>query len=87
MLGKPLNAFSPNLNFLRLVVFKILQCKVNNFSLASVLPVCDYCDRRLTFGKLAYVFWKAANFTVLNLYFVLTKTLSQNILYIENQEP
>ena len=30
MLGKVQNAFSPNLNFLRLPVFKILQFKVNN---------------------------------------------------------
>ena len=32
MLEKALNAFSQNLNFLRLAVFEILQFKVNKFS-------------------------------------------------------
>ena len=25
------------------------------------VDVCQYCDRSLTFGKLAYIYWKAAN--------------------------
>ena len=56
MLRNPLNAFSPNLNFPRLVVFAILQFKINNFSLISVLPFYHYCDRRLTLESwLAFV--------------------------------
>ena len=40
-------------NFLRLAVFKILQFKVNDFPLTSVLPFCQYCDRKLSFEKVA----------------------------------
>ena len=46
------------LKFLRLSVFKILQFKLSRFFLSSVLPFCRYCDRRLTFGKLIYIYWK-----------------------------
>ena len=46
MLVKTQNVFSPNLNFLRHAVFKILQFKVNNFPLTSVLPFCQYYDGR-----------------------------------------
>ena len=52
MLEKALNVFSPNLNLLRLAVFKILYFKVNYFPLTSVVPFCQYCDRRLTFEML-----------------------------------
>ena len=31
---------------LRLAVVKIIQAKINNFSLTSVLSFCQYCDRR-----------------------------------------
>ena len=48
-LKKTENAFSPNLNFLHFAVFKILQFKVNNFPLTLMLPLCQYCDERLTF--------------------------------------
>ena len=41
--------------------FQGLQFKINNFSLTSVLPFLQYCDRTLTFGKLAYITLKAAN--------------------------
>ena len=40
MLGLAQNAFSPNMKFLRLAIFKILQFKINNFPLTSVLPFC-----------------------------------------------
>ena len=40
MLEKAENAFSPNLYFLRLAVFKILQFKLKHFFLALVLPFC-----------------------------------------------
>ena len=59
MLGKAKNALSPNLNFLRVAVFKILQFKVKNFPLTSVLPFFHCCDRRLTFGKLALIYLKS----------------------------
>ena len=60
--GKDLSTFSPNLNFLRLPVFKILQFKlINNFLLTSVLAFCQYFDRRSTFKKLDYIYLKASN--------------------------
>ena len=46
MLGKVYTACSPNLNFLGLAVFKILQFKINNFHLTHFSVT-----RRLTFGK------------------------------------
>ena len=46
-------AFSLNLKFVRLPMFKILQFKITRFSLISVLSFCQYCDRRITFGKLS----------------------------------
>ena len=35
--------------------FKTSQFKISNFFVTSVLPFCQYCDRRLTFGKVAYI--------------------------------
>ena len=50
--GKSLKCSQLSLNFPWLAVFKILQFKVNYFLLTSVLPLCQYYDRRLTFQKL-----------------------------------
>ena len=55
------------LKFLRQAVLKILQFKINTFTLTSVLPFCHYCDRRSTFEKQVYIYRKAANFIVVNL--------------------
>ena len=41
-----------------------------------MLPFCQHCDRRLTFEKLAYIYWKAANFTVLNFFLILVTAKS-----------
>ena len=46
------------IDVLRFIVFKLLRFKVNNFPLTSELLFCQYCDRKLTFGKLTR---KAAN--------------------------
>ena len=51
--GKSLNAFSPKLKFLGHAIFKVLELRINNFSVTSVLQFCQYCDGRLAFGKLA----------------------------------
>ena len=68
VLEKGQNVFLPNFNFLFFAVFKILQFKVNNFPLTSVLPFCQHCERRLTkFWKVGNInfwlefTWKAAN--------------------------
>ena len=50
------NACIPNLNFFRIAVFKILQFKIADFPLTRELEFCQYCDRRLTFGKLSYFY-------------------------------
>ena len=50
----------------------------------TLLPCCQYCDRRLTFKKLANIYEKAANFTVLNLYCVLQSLCLKTL--IENQK-
>ena len=42
MLEKTQNEHSPNLNFLLLAIFKIVQFKVDNFSLQLILPFCLY---------------------------------------------
>ena len=36
-----------------LYVFKILQFKINNFSLFPMMPFCQYCCSKFAFGKLA----------------------------------
>ena len=69
------NAFSSKAKFLRLASFKIsqfkikkyiMQFKIKNFPFVLELLFCHYCDRRLTFKMLADIYWKRANFTVLN---------------------
>ena len=81
MLGLAWNAFSPNLKFLvRLSVFKILQFKISRFPLTLVFPFYQYCDKRLTLGNLAYVYWKAASwFYCFKPVLCFTITLPQNI--------
>ena len=58
--------------------------QVSCFPLRLVLPFRQYCDRRLTFGKLAYIYGKAAYFTVLNLYCLLQSLCPKT--FIENQK-
>ena len=41
-----------------------LEVPISHFSLTSVLPFCQQCDRKLAFGKLAYIYSKSAIFTV-----------------------
>ena len=45
------NAFSLNLNFRRILVFKTLQLKINNFPLISVLPIRQYVTYKINFLK------------------------------------
>ena len=63
MLGKAYRAFSQNLDFLRLLVFKILQFKINNFPLVSVLPFGSNVTEDFLLKKwlIRYLFRKAAN--------------------------
>ena len=77
-LGKAENVMLPNLNFFRLLVFKIIQFQIDNSSLASGLPLFQYRNRSLTFGKLAY--------TILTLYFVFTTALLLNLQSIKNMQ-
>ena len=52
-LGISLKCVVTKFDFLRLVVFNLLQFQVNNSSFTLELPFCQYCDKRLTSGKLA----------------------------------
>ena len=55
--GKNLKCFSPNLNFLRLSMFlRYGSSKIINFCFTSVLPFCQYCARKLTSVKPAYIY-------------------------------
>ena len=56
MLGKASNASSTNLNFLRLLVLKILQFKVNNFPVTLLWQLL-YCTTNVENYKHAATFW------------------------------
>ena len=77
MLGKAQNAFSPNLNFLRLAIFKILPFKVNEFPLTSVLVF------RLTFRNGLNLFEKQLIYNSLPLTITLTHTFIESYEQVE----